>query len=166
MLIFQILATVYLVIWVPESPKWMYTWKRFEEAKEVLKKVAIYNAVDEDKIESEIEKCKFIDEDAEEDPENKSVATSLSQKMETGTYIKNLIVNTILWSTLSFTFYVLSFMTKYYEGGLYLNYYLDAAANLVGCLLALPLYTWLRMKYAFLITIGMTFTGVLFIMCF
>lgn len=128
--------------------------------------MAKYNAVDDDKIESEIVGCKFVDEDADEDPDNKSVATSLSQKMETGTYIKNLIVNTILWSTLSFTFYVLSFMTKYYEGGLYLNYYLDASANLIGALIALPLYTWLRMRYAFLITIGLTFTGVVFIMCF
>ena len=101
-----------------------------------------------------------------EDPDNKSVATSLSKKMETGTYIKNLIVNTILWTTCSFTFYVLSFMTKYYEGGLYLNMYLDAAANLVGCLIALPLYTWLRMRRACVITIGLTFIGVLFIMIF
>jgi len=57
-------------------------------------------------------------------------------------------------------------MTKYYEGGLYLNYYLDAAANLIGCLIALPLYTWLRMRIAFLITIGLAFFGVLFIMLF
>jgi len=27
-------------------------------------------------------------------------------------------------------------MTKYYEGGLYLNYYLDASAGLVGALCA------------------------------
>ena len=78
MLIFMIFATLYLLIFVPESPKWLYTWKRFDESKEVLTKVAKYNAVDEDKIEAEIANCKFIDEDAEEDPDNKSVATSMS----------------------------------------------------------------------------------------
>lgn len=57
-------------------------------------------------------------------------------------------------------------MTKYYEGGLFLNYYLDALANLIGCLIALPMYRWLRMRLAFMVTVSCTFVGVLFIMLF
>ena len=86
--------------------------------------------------------------------------------MDNGTYIKNLIVNTTLWSTCSFTYFVLSFMTKYYEGGLFLNYYLDVSANFIGCLIGLPLYKWLRMRISFLVSISFTFTAVLFVMIF
>ena len=64
MLVFQILSTLYIIIWIPESPKWMYTWKRFGEAKQILAKVGEYNGVDKEKIESEILNCKFIDENA------------------------------------------------------------------------------------------------------
>lgn len=42
-------------------------------------------------------------------------------------------------------------MTKYYEGGTYLNYYLDGTAGLIGVLFALPFYRWLKMRLSFII---------------
>ena len=40
----QVLATAYITIVVPESPKWLYTWKDFKKAREHLGIVARYNA--------------------------------------------------------------------------------------------------------------------------
>lgn len=86
--------------------------------------------------------------------------------MPTPTYIKNLVVQAILWSVVSFTYFVLSFMTKYYEGGIYLNYYLDGSSGLIGVLLALPFYRWLKMRYSFIIAFSTILTGLVFVMLF
>ena len=86
--------------------------------------------------------------------------------METGTYVKNMFVQAILWSAISFTYYVLSFMTKYYEGGIYLNYYLDGTSGLIGVVGALPVYRWLKMRLSFLIALGFIFFGLIFVMLF
>ena len=55
---------------------------------------------------------------------------------------------------MSFTYYVLSFMTKYYEGGIYLNYYLDGSSGLIGVLFGLPFYRWLKMRMSFIIALS------------
>lgn len=86
--------------------------------------------------------------------------------MSTGTYVKNMFVQATLWSVISFTYYVLSFMTKYYEGGIYLNYYLDGCSGLIGVLLALPFYRWLKMRLSFIIALSTIFTGLVFVMLF
>tara|TARA_B110000285_G_scaffold220634_1_gene272624 strand:+ start:718 stop:867 length:150 start_codon:yes stop_codon:yes gene_type:complete len=48
MLIIQCLATAYILFVIPESPKWLYTWKDFDKAKENLGIVARYNAATEE----------------------------------------------------------------------------------------------------------------------
>ena len=47
---------------VPESPKWLYTWKDFAKARENLGFVARYNATTEE-AQNEIANAKFVDED-------------------------------------------------------------------------------------------------------
>jgi hypothetical protein len=53
MLIIQIGATAYILFVVPESPKWLYTWKNFEECRENLGFVARFNAAT-DEVQDEI----------------------------------------------------------------------------------------------------------------
>jgi hypothetical protein len=47
-------------------------------------------------------------------------------------------------------------MTKYYEGSLYLNYYLDGLAGIVGISLAHSLYQWMKMRWAFIFSLSFT----------
>lgn len=49
-LILAVLVTIFFVIVMPESPKWLYTWERYEESKENLVHVAEYNSLPESKI--------------------------------------------------------------------------------------------------------------------
>jgi len=48
-LILAILTTIYFAIVVPESPKWLYTWHRYDEAREHLVYVASFNGLPENK---------------------------------------------------------------------------------------------------------------------
>lgn len=76
-------------------------------------------------------------------------------------YKKNVVVLTIMWSTISFIFYTLVFMNKYFEGSLYLNFYLEGIAGISGSLLSLGLYRYVKMRWAFVISVTLTFIGVL-----
>ena len=163
----QILATTYIVYVIPESPKWLYTWKNFSKSREVLAYVAKFNGVDKDTIQDQITNADFIDDVTEEEQSKIDLDTSIVyQKMPQGTYIKNMIVQAILWSCVSFTYYVLSFMTKYYEGGIYLNYYLDGSSGLIGVLFGLPFYRWLKMRMSFIIALSSIFIGLIFVLLF
>lgn len=81
-------------------------------------------------------------------------------------YNKNVVVLTILWSTISFIFYTLVFLNKYLEGSMYLNFYLEGIAGVVGSLISLALYKPIKMFWAFLISIILTFIGVLSFLVF
>ena len=84
--------------------------------------------------------------------------------MTTGQYALNMVVQSIQWSAISFTYYVLNFMTKYYEGGIFLNYYLDGTALTVGAIIALPVYRWLKMKLSFILQYIFVILGIFFVM--
>lgn len=77
-----------------------------------------------------------------------------------------MVVFTILWSTISFIFYCLVFLNKYLEGSMYLNFYLEGVAGILGTLLSLALYKPVRMFWAFIISITLTFIGILCLLLF
>ena len=47
-LVLLTVAIAWFWIFVPESSKWLYTWKRYEEMREVLQKISEFNGVDKD----------------------------------------------------------------------------------------------------------------------
>ena len=56
---------------------------------------------------------------------------------------------TIMWTASSFSYYLLLFMTKYFEGSIYVNYYLDGSAGIIGGSCASAFYGYFRMKRSF-----------------
>ena len=63
---------------------------------------------------------------------------------------------TIMWTASSFSFYLLLFMTKYFEGSIYENYYLDGLSGIIGTTIASVIYNCVRMRTSFLISISFT----------
>lgn len=59
-------------------------------------------------------------------------------------YTSNLVLNCVMWTAASFSLYILKYYTKYLEGGIFVNQYLDGLAGLVGYGIATPLYPVLR----------------------
>lgn len=86
--------------------------------------------------------------------------------ISSGRYVANVVILTIQWTVASFSFYLLMFMNKYYEGSIFINYYLDGLGGIVGSLLSLPAYYYLRMRYSFLISITLTLLGAIFLLLF
>lgn len=86
--------------------------------------------------------------------------------MPSFTYVKHIVIMGLQWSTASFSFYLVQFMTKYYEGNLFLNYYLDGAAGLVGITIAYPIYACLQIRWSFILSLSLTIVFVLFLCLF
>ena len=76
--------------------------------------------------------------------------------MPNSVYIKNLIVQSIQWGVVSFSYFLMQASNKYYEGNLFVNYYLDAVAGIIGQCLGLPIYLWLGMRWTYLISFFFT----------
>ena len=72
------------------------------------------------------------------------------------TYVKNVLVLTVLWTTGSFSMYTLNYMNKSFEGNIFVNYYLDGVAGILGTLTAAPLYSMLKIRWCFITSISFT----------
>lgn len=81
-------------------------------------------------------------------------------------YAKNMVIMTIMWTVTSFSFYLLVFMNKYYEGSIYINFYLDGLSGIFGNILSAIFYTPLRMRYSFIISTTITFIGLIFLLIY
>ena len=101
----------------------------------------------------------------EEIEEIKSQISRKRSKISNGRYYLHLVVFSLLWTASSFPFYVLQFMNKYYEGSIYVNFYLDGTAGILGSGLALLSYNFLKMRWAFLISTITTIIGIIFLLC-
>jgi hypothetical protein len=57
-------------------------------------------------------------------------------------------------------------MNKYYEGSIYVNFYLEGAAGFVGSTLAWLIYGCTRIRWSFFIAAMLMLLGSLFILLF
>lgn len=81
-------------------------------------------------------------------------------------YFKNIVVLSVLWSATVFSSYLISFMTKNFEGNIYTNYYMDGIAGIVGTIIAQPLYNWIKIRWTFVIALIFTILFVTLLMLF
>jgi len=57
-------------------------------------------------------------------------------------------------------------MNKSYEGSIYVNYYMDFVSGIVGSILGLVLFKYLRMRWAFIIALSLALIGGIFLLLF
>lgn len=148
--VFIVIAFFWYLIWVPESPKWLYTFNQIGQAREVLKEIAEFNGVDEQTYKVKVLNKKFH---KEMHPVEEATDATKIDDLPQGKYIKNVVVMTIIWTNSSFSMYTLNYMNKHFEGNIFLNYYLDGAAGIVGTLIAAPLYSLLKIRWSFFTTL-------------
>ena len=62
----------------------------------------------------------------------------------------------IMWTISTFSFYFLLFMTRYLEGSIFVNFYLEGAAGIIGASIAEIFYYFFYMRISFFITTSIT----------
>jgi VIT1/CCC1 family predicted Fe2+/Mn2+ transporter len=104
--------------------------------------------------------------DAKSIMELQSVITGRRETMSDNQYIINVVIMSIFWTVSSFSFYLLLFMTKYYEGSIYINFYLDGIAGLLGSTLSLISYNFLKTRWSYAISLSLTLIFVILVMIY
>lgn len=104
--------------------------------------------------------------DAKSIMELQSVITGRRETMSDNQYIINVVIMSIFWTVSSFSFYLLLFMTKYYEGSIYINFYLDGIAGLLGSTLSLISYNFLKSRWSYAISLSLTLIFVILVMIY
>jgi MFS family permease len=174
-----VVTLLYFIIVVPESPKWQHAWERYSEARTGLRYVASFNGAPK-RQQEKLGRLRFAGEklkEARDQIDDKSnpgedlaeVEAAIARQrsiISDNQYIWNVISQTIMWTVASFTFYMLQFMNKYFEGFIYTNYYLDSVAGICGSLLALATYKYIRMKWSFMISLVLTLVSGTFLLLF
>ena len=158
---------IYVFITVPESPKWLYGAEKYSESRNVLKEIGEFNGLQDGDIQDQILNAKF-DKEAilEIEKSVKSTKTIAVNEMSSYTYYKNLVVLSILWSATVFSSYMISFMTKNFEGVIYVNYYIDGITGLLGTFIAQPLYSCLKIRWSFVFGLAFTLVFSFLLLCY
>jgi hypothetical protein len=73
---------------------------------------------------------------------------------------------TVMWTTGSVTVYTLVFLNKYLSGSIFINYYFDGISGIIADLAGEGIYRLWRVRTSFLVSIGLTFFGLVGIFLF
>lgn len=66
---------------------------------------------------------------------------------------------TVMWSTVSFCGYLLTFMNKYLEGSIFTNNYVEGLAGGLSVIIGASLYKKLGMRRALVFSFGLSLIG-------
>ena len=151
-----------------ESPKWLYNQERFKESKEIIKEVAEFNGVQDEFIKENILDIQYDKEVALEqikEDDGKSIESKIGI-MNQSQYYKNLVLLTITWSVSGMGYFLCLFLTKQFEGNIFVNFYLDGLAGIIGLLLGLPIYYYCKIRWTFILGFGLCLLFSIFLLLF
>ena len=171
----NILILVFFIIWVPESPKWLHTWKRFAETREALQKVGDFNGLSEQTIKEDVDpegviEAKFLSEKYNGDMDDaKTIKTHISVEVtdiSDSKFYLNVAIISIAMTATCVSFAILNFMNKYLEGSIYLNFYLEGLAGIIGVFVGQPIYDCLKIRLSLILSYIIVIILAVFLLCF
>lgn len=71
-----------------------------------------------------------------------------------------------MWSVSGFGYFVVLFLTKEFEGNIFLNFYLDGLAGVVGLLIGLPIYRYCKIRATFILGFSLAWVWLLLLLLF
>ena len=71
-----------------------------------------------------------------------------------------------MWTAFLYVNYALIYQNKYLPGSIYLNFYFDGVAGIIGYCIGKPLYSYCKIKNSFITSYIISLTGLLGIFLF
>jgi MFS family permease len=132
------LAVIMIIglVWIPESPRYLYTKGRMTECKEALLKMGRFNGKKEQPLAEKLDQSDAFScsEDKKEENEEKWgiwAAVNADSRVK-----RNLIVMMINWPASMFSYYLVIYTMKYLNGDVYMNLIGGAVADVISCYMA------------------------------
>jgi len=88
------------------------------------------------------------------------------ERIAEANYYGNLARLSVMWTAGSFCSYLLLYLNKYLSGGVFVNYYFDGVAGIAAYCIGKPLYSYCKIRNAFLVSYIVTLVGLLGIFLF
>ncbi|XP_076142584.1 organic cation/carnitine transporter 2-like [Alosa pseudoharengus] len=132
---------LYIPLWwfIPESPRWLISQGRFQEAEAIIRAAAKKNGITSPADIFQLEHCADITE-PELSGQNKYSWLDLLKTKN----IRNItVLNIFIWIAIALTYYGLSFNTSNLDGDPYLNCLIAASTEFVG-----NIFVWFTTLYA------------------
>ena len=133
-----------LLVFIPESPCFLYEKGRYEKARKSLTTVARYNGVVLSPFKFDVEGASPTSSMVNQE----KAKGSLKQLVGNKTLLKNLIILSIQMVCCSFNFYMFGFLMKYIKGSVYINTISGAIADIIATIASGFLYTKFGIKKA------------------
>ncbi|CDW89142.1 solute carrier family member 5 [Stylonychia lemnae] len=163
-LVLSILGTVYM-IFQPESPRFLVSKGRFDQARTCFNIIAKRNGKGENyadliifKEELEMNGLEQTAFEKDQDPLNTSITSqsspedkSLKQLFKRKDLRRNLLFSTVIWTSIVFNFFLVSFYLKYFPGSIFLNCIYFAIADIFAYLLSGLIIKYLNASKAIIV---------------
>lgn len=140
-IVVTLLSLAFAGLFFHESPKFLYINGRFEEARKSLMFIAWFNGLSKTEIENRFAFV-FDQEVATRLPATEDEGQLLgvsgraselaSNEMSDTQFYKNMAKMTVMWTSSSFSCYLLNYMNKYLEGSIFQNHNNECIAGLIA----------------------------------
>lgn len=130
--------------WIfPESIRWLVSQKRYEEAAEIVEKMARWNNV---KLDFDVKESLSMSKSTEENKASISYIGSIVEACKSWTLMFRLAICSFCWMTCSFVWYGVTQQATLIEGDIYVNFIISSLMQYPGNILCILIAGYGRRK--------------------
>ncbi|TNV80510.1 hypothetical protein FGO68_gene767 [Halteria grandinella] len=146
------LIVIVCVVFMPESPKYLYAQRRWDDMRKNLNVIAKLNKAPAFKGLFDKEVNPAVGED-------QKLNGTISDLVKIRRHLINLVILVAVWIASSFNFYLINFQLKYIQGDVFVNTLVSAISELPATILAGYLYQKIGIKITLVMMFGVAIIG-------
>jgi hypothetical protein len=137
---------MYTVVYLPESPKYLYAKERFNELRDCLEIVAYTNGIKNFRKDKLVFDAEYVKEDEGEEKNENLPSNVAEHKISNSQFYFNLAIMSAFFCMFSFSFWLIDFQQEYLGADIYVNFYIAGVVSILAGQVNLILYAPMGLK--------------------